>query len=158
MVELELTRTPGDRRLFVLGDVGTVRVHGWSGARATAEAGGRRWELARRGFWRPAIVATDPTGGTAGRFVAPGWRRGGSLWWGDRELLLRPASAWRERYALADGDRELATLEGKGWGARPVAVTVHDREALDPGLLLLAAFVVRGLAEDAGGAAAAAAT
>ena len=62
---------------------------------------------------------------------------------------LRPASAWRSRYALADGERELAVLDGKGWGKRPVAIVVDDLRAIDPGLLLFAAFVVRGLAEDA---------
>ncbi len=67
--------------------------------------------------------------------------------WGDRELALRAASNWRERYALADGDRELATFDGKGWGKRPVKVTVE--EDVDPGLLLFAAYVVRQLAEDA---------
>jgi hypothetical protein len=54
---------------------------------------------------------------------------------------------------LADGERELAVLDGKSWGRRPVKVTVDDSDAVDPGLLLFAAFVVRGLAEDAGGAA-----
>jgi hypothetical protein len=67
--------------------------------------------------------------------------------WGDRELELRPASRRRERYALADGDRELATFDGKGWGKRPVKVTVE--EDVDPGLLLFGAYVVRQLAEDA---------
>jgi len=159
MVELELTRTPRDRRLYALAGIGTVRVQGWSGKGATAEAGGRRWEIARRGFWRPTTEATDPAGGTGGVFVARGWRRGGSLRWGERDLALRPASAWRERYALAaaaEGDHELAVFDGKGWGKRPVVVTVEDPEAHDPGLLLFAAFVVRGLAEDASGAAAAA--
>ena len=69
-----------------------------------------------------------------------------------------PRSAWRERYALADGDAELALLDGKGWGRRPVAVEVDDSGTLDPGLMLFAAFVVRGLAEDAGAAAAASAS
>jgi hypothetical protein len=74
--------------------------------------------------------------------------------WDDRELALRPASMWRERYALASGDRELAIIDGKGWGKRPVRVTVEDPAELEPGLLLFAAFVVRSLAEDAGTAAA----
>jgi hypothetical protein len=43
-------------------------------------------------------------------------------------------------------------LDGKGWGKRPVAVTVDDRSPIDPGLLLFATFVVRGLAEDASSA------
>ena len=52
-----------------------------------------------------------------------------------------------------DGERELALLDGKGWGRRPVKVTVEDPDAIELGLLLVAAFVVRGLAEDASAAA-----
>ena len=90
-----------------------------------------------------------------GEFQARSLRRGGTLRWAGRELSLRPASSWRERYALAEGDRELALLDGKGWGKRPVKVTVDDPTAVEAGLLLFAAFVVRGLAEDAGAAVAA---
>ena len=152
MGELELTRTPGDRRLYALADVGTVRLKGWASLSASAEAKGRSWELARRGVWRPVVEATDAAGTTVGRFSAHGMRRGGTLRWLDREFLLRPASRWRERYALADGDRELAVFDGKGWGKRPVKLTVDDPRAVDPGLLLFAAFVVRSLAEDASAA------
>lgn len=79
-------------------------------------------------------------------------RRGGTLRWGQRELTLRPASVWRERYALADGDRELVLLDGTGWGRRPVRITIDDPRAIEPGLLLFAAFVVRGVAADAAAA------
>jgi len=72
---------------------------------------------------------------------------------------LRPASWWKERYALVDGDRELAILDGKGWGKRPVRrITVERLDVVEPGLLLFAAFVVRGLAEDASAATSGAAT
>ena len=71
---------------------------------------------------------------------------------------MRPASGWRERYALADGDRELAILDGKVWGRRPVKVTVDDLDAIEPGLVLFAAFIVRGRAEDAQSAAGAGAS
>jgi hypothetical protein len=152
MGELELTRTPGERRLYALADVGTVRLKGWASRAARAEANGRTWEIARRGLWRPAVEATDGAGRTVGQFRARSVRRGGTLRWIDRELMLRPASRWRERYALADGDHELAVFEGKGWGRRPVKITVDDPRALDPGLLLFAAFVVRGLGEDASAA------
>jgi hypothetical protein len=154
MGELELTRSAEDRRLYTLADVGTVRVKGWASRGASAEAPGRSWEFARRGVWRQAVEATDAAGTPVGRFSARGMRRGGTLRWFDRELTLRPASRWRERYALADGDRELAVIEGKGWGRRPVKVAIDDLAAVDPGLLLFAAFVVRGLAEDASAAAA----
>jgi len=154
MPELELTRTPNDRRLYVLEGVGTLRLEGFGSRTATAEAAGMSWRLARPQWWQRGIQATDQMGAEVGEFEPRTIRRGGALRWGNQELLLRPASAWRERYALADGDRELALLDGKGWGRRPVKVSVDDLGAVDPGLLLFATFVVRGLAEDAGSAAA----
>jgi hypothetical protein len=142
MVDLELTRSPDDRRLYVLDGVGTLRLEGWSSRRATAEAGPASWQIARSGFWQRAIEAVDAAGMTVGEF---------------EPNTLRPASMWRERYALADGEHELVVLDGKGWGKRPVKVSIEDPAAIEPGLLLFAAFVVRSLAEDAGSAAGASA-
>jgi hypothetical protein len=158
MSDLELTRTQGDRRLYTLESVGTLRLEGFASRAATAEAAGTSWRIARRGFWQRTIEATDAAGTVVGEFEPRGFRRGGTLRWAGREFALRPASSWRERYALADGDRELAILDGKGWGRKPVKVTVDDLEAVEPGLLLFAAFVVRGLAENAGSAAGAGAS
>ena len=155
MADLELTRTAGDRRLYGLQGVGTLRLEGLTSRSATAEADGNRWRIGRTGFWRRALQATDEAQTVVGEFDPHDLRRGGKLRWAGRELTLRPASSWRERYALAENGRELATLEGKGWGRRPVKVTVGDGETPEPGLLLFAAFIVRGLAEDAGGASAA---
>src|SRR4051812_8169283 len=149
MAELELTRTREDRNLYALEGVGTLRLRGWLTKSATAEAGGRSWEITRRGLFAPVTEATDASGALVGTFRGRTIKRGGTLTWDDRELTLRPASMWRERYALADGERELAVLEGKGWGKRPVKVVVEDPAAVDPGLILFTAFVVRGLAEDA---------
>jgi hypothetical protein len=149
--ELELTRNEGDRRLYALADIGTVRLKGWLSRTASVEANGRTWEISRRGLLRRTIEAGDATGQTVGRFAPHGVHRGGTLRWLDRELVLRPVSRWRERYALADGDREFAVIEGRGWGRRPVKITVDDPRALDPGLLLFAAFVVRGVAQEASG-------
>ena len=153
MADLELKRAPGERRLYLLDGVGTLRLEGFASRSATAEAATGRWQFGRRRFWQRAVEATDATGTLVGEFHPRTWRRGGALSWGGRELALRPASSWRERYALADGERELAVLDGKGWGRRPVKVSVDDRDAIDPGLLLFAAFVVRGLAADASAAA-----
>jgi hypothetical protein len=149
LADLELTRAPDDRRLYALEGVGTVRLKGLASRTAEAEAGGGEWRIARRGFWGRRIQATAPTGAVVGEFEPNSLRRGGTLHWSGRRLTLRPASHWRERYALADGELELAVFDGKGWGRRPVRVTVDDLAAVDPGLLLFAAFVVRGLAEDA---------
>jgi hypothetical protein len=97
-------------------------------------------------------------GAVVGEFELRTVRRGGVVRWAGRELALHPASSWRERYALADGDRELALLEGGSWGRRPVKVSMDDLDAVEPGLLLFAAFLVRSLAHDAAAAAAAGAT
>jgi hypothetical protein len=88
------------------------------------------------------------TGSVVGDFTPRDIRRGGALRWGDRELKLQPVSMMRERYALSHDDRELVLLDAKGWGKRPVKITLADPHALDPGLLLFAAFVVHQLAGD----------
>ncbi len=147
MLELELTRVPGDRRLYSLDGVGTLRLQGVFSRSALAEADGTSWRLATTGFWKKRVTAADAGGALVGEFEPRGgMRRGGIVRWAGREYALRPASRWRERYALADGDRELAVVEGKGWGKRPVVVGLED--AVEPGLVLFVAFVVRGLAED----------
>ena len=158
MADLELTRSRDDRRLYELAGLGTLRLEGLFSRRATAEAGGVAWSLHRVGFWRTAIDATDAAGTVVGTFDPRALKRGGTLTWGARELELRPASTWKDRYALTGGEREIAVLDGRSWGKRPVTITVDDPAAVDPGLLLFAAYVVRSLAEDsasaAGGAAA----
>jgi hypothetical protein len=157
VTDLELRRSPDDRRRFELEGVGALQVGGLFSRGATAEAGSTVWSFGRSGFLQPTMEATDATGDVVGSFKAGRVKRGGPLQWRGRGLALRPASRWKERYALADGDRELALLDGKGWGKRPVKVTVDGPDAVEPGLLLFAAYVVRGLAEDAGTAASASA-
>jgi hypothetical protein len=151
--ELELTRSPDDRRLYRLDGMGTLRVS-FGGRSATAEAGGRRWQVGRPSFWQRDLRATAEGGFVSGEFEPNTFRRGGELRWEGRTLTLSPSSSWRERYALVDGGQEVATVEGKGWGKRPVKITIEVPEAVDPGLLLFTAFVVRGLAEDTGAVAA----
>ena len=146
MIELELKRARGDGRLCILEGVGTLRLQGLFSRGVTAEAGGNTWSFTRHGFWQRVIQATDPAGTVVGEFAPRDLRRGGTLHWLGREFALRPSSSWRERYALADGDRELAILDGKSWGRRPVNVTLVDPGAVEPGLLLFAAFIVHQLA------------
>jgi hypothetical protein len=148
--EHELTRTKGDRRLYAIEGIGSLRLNGVAVRTATAESASGRWRIASRGFWRRFIQATDEAGVLVGEFEQRrGARRGGALRWGDRTFTLRPGSSWRERYMLADGDRELAILDGKGWGRRPVTATVDHAALVEPGLLLFATFVVHALATDA---------
>src|SRR4051812_30544047 len=130
VAELELKRTPQDRRLYALGGVGSLHFEGLTSRTATAQSAAGRWRIARRGFWRRTIEATDAAGRAVGQFEPRCLRRGGTLRWAGRELELRPASAWRERYAVVENDRELIILDGKGWGRRPVKVTVPELTAI----------------------------
>jgi hypothetical protein len=152
--ELELTRDPADRRRYVLEGVGSLRLEGWGGRRATLDAAGRSWQAAAVGFWKRRVEATDAAGSPVAEFEPRSVKRGGVVRVGARELQIAPASRWKERYALKEGDRELAVLEAKGWGKRPVRVAVDDATAVDPLLLLFAAFLTRRMAEDSSAAAA----
>jgi hypothetical protein len=152
LTELQLTRTAGDRRLYALEGVGTLRLTGWASRAGTAQAGALSWQFKRRGLWQRGIEATDAAGAVVGEYEGRALRRGGTLRWSDRELALRPDSGWRQRYAVVDGGRQLATIEGKSWGKSPVSIAVNEDVAIDPGLLLFAAFVVRALAQDAAAA------
>ena len=157
MMNRQLARIPGDHAVYALEGIGTLRFEGLSSSRATAEAAGRHWRFARRGFWRQ-LQAPDSAGVIVGTFE----RRllgGGTVRWADHGFALRRASVWRERYVLvANGDRELALFDAKGWGRRRVTISVDDHAALDVGLLLYTAFVVHILAGDATAGAAAATT
>jgi hypothetical protein len=154
MIELELTRVPKDRRLYRLAGIGTVRLEGWFGRTGSAEAdNGGSWRFSRRGLFGRVIEATDVAGAPGGEFTPRDIRRGGKLRWGTRELKLQPVGM-RERYILSEDDRDLALLDAKGWGKRPVTISLSvDPGELDPGLLLYAAFIVHELAGDAATAA-----
>jgi hypothetical protein len=152
--DLELTRDREDRRRYVLEGVGSLRLEGFASRRATIEADGRTWEAAPAGFWRRGTVATDAAGQTVAEFEPGRIRAGGTLRVGARELKIAPANRWKHRYALKDGDTELALLEAKAWGTRSVRVAVGDHAAVEPLVLLLAAFLARRLAEDASATAA----
>jgi hypothetical protein len=95
------------------------------------------------------IQATDHDRAIVGEFRPRDIRRGGTLRWAGHDLQLRPVSALRERYALRERGRDLAVLDGKSWGKRPVKITLPGPDAIEPGLLLFAAFVVQRLAANA---------
>ena len=147
---LQLTPAPGDRRLYALDGVGTLRLTGWASRTATAEAGGLAWLMTYRGLLAPVIQAADAAG-VVGEFRARTLHRGGLLRWRDRELNVRPDSLWRERYVLVEDDRRAATIEARGWGRQPVNLRIDGAAELEPGLLLFAVFVVGTLAHNAPG-------
>jgi hypothetical protein len=82
MADVELTRVPGDRRLYAIEGYGTLRFEGLASRVATAEVAGRRWRITPGRFWSRDVVATDEAGAAAG--LEPG-------------LLLFPAVRWLRR-------------------------------------------------------------
>ena len=157
MADLGFKRTPHDRRLYALEGVGTLRLQGLASRTAIADAGDTSWRIARRGFWQRRIDATDAEGRVVGEFEPRAC---------DAEVrfagLIASSSAPREQLArVLRARRPRPGARGprrQGWGRRPVKVTVDDPAAVEQGLLLFATFIVRGLAEDAGSAAAVGAT
>ena len=154
MTEIELIRSPHDRRLYTLEGVGTIRLEGLLSNSATAQADAHTWRITRRGIWHPSTEATDEAGAIVGEYMPRDIRRGGTLRWAGRELQLRPVSALRERYAVRERDTDLAVLDGKSWGKRPVKITLLDPDGVESGLLLFAAFAVHRLAANADSSAA----
>jgi hypothetical protein len=114
----ELERSESDRRVYVLGAIGSVRLSGFLSRSGTAEAGDTSWRFERAGFWHQRVRATDEMGVIVGEFEPRIVRRGGVVRWRDDEFILCPASGWRERYVLVQADRELSLFDGKGWGRR----------------------------------------
>jgi hypothetical protein len=55
MTELELKRTSGDRRLYSLEGIGTLRLLGLASRTAIAETAGGSWRITHRGFWRRVV-------------------------------------------------------------------------------------------------------
>jgi len=160
MPELRLTRSPEDRKLFVLAGVGTIRNGSWfkRSAELCGETGDS-WQVDRKGF-RARPVFTDGVGGEPARFEAYGtFKRGGRLAIaGGAMYELKPSSHFKERYTLAAEGRELVTLEAGGWSAkRPVTVELGGDTEIDDLVLLAACWLVQQYAQDSRAAAAGAA-
>jgi hypothetical protein len=143
---VRLTPSPSDPRLYVVKDIGTLRVTGWTWRAATAEAGGRSWQITRHGIWRPVTQAVDVAGVVVGEFSGCWLHHGAALRWSNRELALRIDRLRQDRYILMDDDRKLATIDGVGSDKRPLNVAIDDTADIDFGLLLFAIYIVRTLA------------
>jgi hypothetical protein len=143
-----MARIPGERRVYAVRGIGTLRLTGWGSRTATAEGGGLSWQLAHRGIWQPVFQAADAAGDIVGDFRGRTLAHGGVLRWSDRELDLRPGGFGRERYALVEEGHTLATIERMGgWGRCPADIGIDDPDAIEPGLVLFAAFVVATLGQ-----------
>ena len=143
---VRLTPSPGDHRLYLVKGIGTLRVTGWTWREATAEAGGRSWQITRHGICPPVIQAADVAGDIVGEFSGRWLHHGAALRWSNGELGLRIDRIRQDRYILMDDDRKLATIDGVGSNKRPLNITINDTADIDPGSLLFAIYVVRTLA------------
>lgn len=143
-MDLELTRSPKDRKLYALKGVGQLRLEGLFASRATAEVPDGRWKFDRRGMRGP-LRAFDPSGTFTGRFE-PRLFGGGTLMWRRHDMAVRRASSENDRYALADGDRELALFDAYSRSKESTRISLERLEDVEPALLLFAAWVVRMLA------------
>ena len=143
---VRLTPSPSDPRLYVVKGIGTLRVTGWTRREATAEAGGRSWQIGRHGIWSPVIQAADVAGEVVGEFSGRRLHNGAALRWSNRELGLRIDRLRQDRYVLVDDDRKLATIDGEGSNKRPLNVSIDDIVDIDPGVVLFAIYIVRTLA------------
>jgi hypothetical protein len=143
---VRLTPSPGDHRLYVVKGIGTLRVTGWTWREATAEAGGRSWQITRHGIWPPVIQAADVAGDIVGEFSGHRLHHGAALRWSSRELALRIDRLRQDRYVLVDDDRRLATIDGVGSNKRPLNVAIDATADIDPEVVLFAIYVVRTLA------------
>jgi len=146
---VRLTPSPGDHRLYVVEGIGTLRVTGWTWREATAEAGGRSWQITRHGIWLPVIQAADVAGEVIGQFSGRWLHHGAALRWSNRELGLRIDRLGQGRYILVGDDCRLATIGGVGSDKRSMNVAIDDTADIDFGLLLFAIYVVRTLAHSA---------
>src|SRR3954453_23357827 len=146
-LEFELERARGDRRRYVFGNAGSMRLQGLFGRNAAAEAGGEQWTF-RRSLWTRTIEAVAVSGEGVGEFHGRLLSSGGTIRWSGRELLLCRGTMWRERYILEDAGSKVARFDVRGWGRFPVSVRVEVPAKVEPGLLLFAAFVVRAAADE----------
>jgi len=116
MTALRLTRSAGDRRLYELEGIGSMRSEGWLSRSALAEAGEHSWRFAADGLFKRVYEARDGVGAVVGRFEGTTWGRGGTLVWAGTEMALQHRGVFHHRYILCGGHHELAMLDGSGYG------------------------------------------
>ena len=135
MTDFELTRASGDRRLFSIPGVGTLRDDGFRAGTTTATSadGDASWTLSKHGFWRRTIRASDAVGTVIGEFTGRTFSRGGRLWWDGREMTIDATSTWRSRFALVEDGRDLVVFDAKGWGAGRCGWRSRSPERWSPG-------------------------
>jgi hypothetical protein len=138
MRELQLTRSPDDKRRLYLPGVGTVRFENFWGTKLRITAPGHgEWRVVRG---RRGVTVSDANGMEVAAFA------GARVEHGDVavEVRTQPQGLLERRppFLVFEGDRELARVAPSVWSEKPTAVTVVDEDfaARHPLLLLLALY------------------
>ena len=141
MRELQLTRSPDDKRRLDLPGVGSVRFENLWGTKLRITAPGHgEWRVVRS---RRGIAVSDADGMTVAAVV------GARVEHGDVAVEVRTQHQGllerRPQVLLVEGDRELARVAPSVWSEKPIAVTVveEDFAARHPLLFLLALYRVQ---------------
>lgn len=146
MREVELRRSPADRRLFEAQGVGWLRTASWLSQRGEAGAAGSttaEWAFEPRGWTGARAEAIDRRSGLPiGGYRRTGtFSQDGEVTWGGRVHGLGRASRWRQRFRLVDGRATLLELDVRGYGRRPVTLRVDPALEGQPGLVLFACWL-----------------
>jgi hypothetical protein len=137
MLELQLIRSPDDKRRLDLPGVGSLRFENLWGTKLRITAPGHgEWRIVRR---RSGVTVSAADGTTAAAFTDRGVEHGGVV-----VEVTTPHQGLLERrpFVLVQGDRELARMAPSVWSEKPTAVTLVDQDfaARHPLLLLLALY------------------
>jgi hypothetical protein len=138
MRELQLTRSPDDKRRLDLPGVGYLRFENMWGTKLRLCAPGQgQWRVARS---RGGPTVTGEDGATAATFAGAGVERDGVAI--EVRAPLQGLFERRPPFLLVNGDRELARVASAVWSEKPTAVTLLDEEfvAQHPLLFLLALY------------------
>jgi hypothetical protein len=154
--ELQLVRSPDDKRRLDLPGVGHVRFESrWGNKLVLAAPDRGEWRVAGRLMFRSETTATDAAGTTVARIV------GNGVEYGDRAIhVTTPHQGLLEHrppFLIVENERELARVASQLWSEKPLDVTILDEEFVesDPLLFLLALYTAQLIAASRSAAASA---
>lgn len=148
MGDLALVRSADDRRRYDIDGVGSLRRVGlFSRTTLLFPDGGEPLTAQSRVSLSGAAEVVAPGGDVVGEFAEQALLgHGGDLTWRGRRLRLGSGTVLISRYVLRDGDTTLLEVQARGWGDRPVDVSLGE-EAVDPGLVLFALWLTQGFVD-----------
>jgi hypothetical protein len=142
--ELQLLRSPDDKRRLDLAGVGYVRFENmWGTKLVLVAASAGEWRVAGRLMFRGETTATDAAGTTVAKIA------GNRVEYGDRTVeVTTPHEGLLEKrppYLVVENGREIAHVASQAWSEKPLDVSILDEEFVttDPLLFLLALYTAQ---------------